>query len=114
MEAATVEFRLDHERHESVEVLRTKPTEPLDELVERGIGIALDMREAIERLERPRGAVAQDPLRARDPVVQLGADEMTDDIVRSPAVRDNARSRSGVRRRRSVVSCRKSFTAERF
>ena len=88
MEAAPVEVRVRDQRVEARKVLRAQAREPLDEVVERRVGITVDVRETVERVEYPRCAVLDDAFRAGDPVLELGADEMADDVPWTPAAFD--------------------------
>jgi hypothetical protein len=71
---------------ESIQVLRTQCGESLDERRERNVPIALDMGESVEGIEGPTGAVAEDDLGARNPVVELGRDQVTDDVAGRPSI----------------------------
>ena len=89
MEAAPVQVLLGDELLEARQVLGTQPGEVVDELIERRIGVAIGVGEPAELLERQFGAVLEDALRSIDPIGQPACDEVTDDVVRAPAVLGN-------------------------
>ena len=120
MEASSVEIRLVGDQLvQACQALRPQVSETLDESIQRLVNVPVDMGEAIERVERLRGPVLEDPLCTRDPVVDLARDQVADDIARPPASTTSgvpvqasgtparsADTTAGVRRRRSTLSAR--------
>ncbi len=91
MQAAPVEIGVRDEGIEPGEVLGAQGGESLHELVEGRAGITVGVGEAVERVECPRRAVLDDPPGARDPVLELRADEVAD---RRPADASRPRRRA--------------------
>ncbi len=76
-----------HQLAQAADRLRAQLTEAHQQLVEGHIHVSFEHLEAVEGVERLGGAVAQDPLDARDPVVALAADQVADDVLRAPCRR---------------------------